>query len=478
MFVAVAQEETGLVGMKALDEQWKDRALAFVDVLGDGHSVIYGAITIHWWKVVASGPGGHSLNGGVPNVNQGIGRAVDRILQLPQPEQYQADRVVVNVATDASQVRSPMSTARTRTLVLATLVVALTASSRAQEQAPTWPREAEAPSTPRPPAPPAEVFGLVGEYESAAAGGAKPVHLYVIERDGRVMTIVDRGTPVAVDAAVPKPVFTRDARGRAATVTVGKVVYSRLLVGPEAGGQLRVTPVRSVPDVLKASQTLAPPAEAGDFLPSDLVELTTLEPGIKLDVRYATTNNFLGSVFYAEARAFLQRPAAAAVVRVHRTLAALGYGLLVHDGYRPWYVTKTFWETTPADRKWLVASPNPGSRHNRGAAVDLTLYDLKTGAVVEMPSTYDESTPRAYAFYPGGTSLQRWHRALLRRVMEAEGFAVNPEEWWHFDYQDWRRYAVGNVAFDKIPVPRTPGARNAHRRVAPARVLTAVPAAG
>ena len=98
VFAAVAQEETGMVGMKALYAQWKDRALAFVDVLGDGHSVTYGAITIHWWKVVASGPGGHSLNGGVPNVNQGIGRAVDRILQLPHPERHKADRVVVNVA--------------------------------------------------------------------------------------------------------------------------------------------------------------------------------------------------------------------------------------------------------------------------------------------------------------------------------------------------------------------------------------------
>lgn len=98
VFAAVAQEETGLVGMKALYAQWKDRALAFVDVLGDGHSVTYGAITIHWWKVVASGPGGHSLNGGVPNVNQGIGRAVDRILQLPHPERHRADRVVINVA--------------------------------------------------------------------------------------------------------------------------------------------------------------------------------------------------------------------------------------------------------------------------------------------------------------------------------------------------------------------------------------------
>jgi acetylornithine deacetylase/succinyl-diaminopimelate desuccinylase-like protein len=98
VFAAVAQEETGLKGMQALYAQWKDRAIAFVDVLGDGHSVTYGAITIHWWKVVASGPPGHSLNGGVPNVNQGIGRAVDRILQLPHPEAHQADRVVVNIA--------------------------------------------------------------------------------------------------------------------------------------------------------------------------------------------------------------------------------------------------------------------------------------------------------------------------------------------------------------------------------------------
>jgi acetylornithine deacetylase/succinyl-diaminopimelate desuccinylase-like protein len=98
VFAAVAQEETGLKGMQALYAQWKDRALAFVDILGDGHSVTYGAITIHWWKVVANGPAGHSLNGGVPNVNQGIGRAVDRILQLPQPQQHKDQRVVINVA--------------------------------------------------------------------------------------------------------------------------------------------------------------------------------------------------------------------------------------------------------------------------------------------------------------------------------------------------------------------------------------------
>lgn len=98
VFAAVAQEETGLQGMQRLYGQWKDKALAFVDILGDGHSITYGAITIHWWKVVANGPPGHSLNGGVPNVNQGIGRAVDRILQLPHPDRYKDQRVVINVA--------------------------------------------------------------------------------------------------------------------------------------------------------------------------------------------------------------------------------------------------------------------------------------------------------------------------------------------------------------------------------------------
>jgi D-alanyl-D-alanine dipeptidase len=339
-----------------------------------------------------------------------------------------------------------------KSLICALVACTWTAMIAAQEQTPTWPREPETPSAPRPVPPPADWLGLIGEYESATGPAGKPVHLYVIERDGRLMVIADRGDAVAVDSVSPKPEFTRDAGGRATRLTLGGTRYVRLQVGPEGGsGQLRVAPLRPVAEALKEAQAARPPAEDGSFLPPDLVELTKLDPTIKLDVRYATTNNFLGSVFYGEARAFLQRPAAAAVVRAHQALAPFGYGLLVHDGYRPWYVTKTFWDTTPPDKKWLVANPAQGSRHNRGAAVDLTLYDRRTGAVIEMPSTYDESTPRAYAFYPGSTSLQRWHRALLRRVMEAEGFAVNPEEWWHFDFNDWSRYAIGNVAFDRIP---------------------------
>ena len=215
----------------------------------------------------------------------------------------------------------------------------------AQEQAPTWPREPEAPSAPKPAAPRAEWVGLIGEYESASGPAGTAVHLYVIERGGRLMTDADRGNAVSVDEMKPAPEFTRGLSGRDTRVTIGGVIYARLQVGPEDGsGQSRVMPLRPVAEVLKEAQAATPPTEAGSFLPADLVELTKLNSSIRLDIRYATTNNFLGSVFYAEARAFLQRPAAEAAVRVQRALAPLGYGLLVHDSYRPWYVTKTFWD--------------------------------------------------------------------------------------------------------------------------------------
>jgi D-alanyl-D-alanine dipeptidase len=180
------------------------------------------------------------------------------------------------------------------------------------------------------------------------------------------------------------------------------------------------------------------------------VEVATLDPTVHLEIRYATSNDFLGTPVYSQARAFLQRSAAQALLHVQQKLQPLGYGLLIHDAYRPWYVTKIFWDATPPEGKIFVADPAQGSRHNRGCAVDLTLYDLTTGKPVEMPGTYDEMSPRSFPDYPGGTSLQRWHRDLLRRAMESEGFTVYASEWWHFDYKDWREYPILNVPFEKL----------------------------
>lgn len=207
-----------------------------------------------------------------------------------------------------------------------------------------------------------------------------------------------------------------------------------------------------------------PPKEAGTFREPDLVELRKLDGSIKLDVRYATPNNFTGRAVYTEARAFLQRPAAEALVRAGRALRKHGYGLAVFDGYRPWSVTKIFWDITPADKKQFVADPAKGSRHNRGCAVDLTLYDLKTGRQVSMPGEYDEMSERSHINYAGGSPEQRRLRDLLRSAMEAEGFAPYEPEWWHYDYKDWRLYPILNLSFSEIGEPKSKAAGAAHTK--------------
>ncbi len=197
-----------------------------------------------------------------------------------------------------------------------------------------------------------------------------------------------------------------------------------------------------------------PPQGRGPFLPSDLIELVKLDPTVHLDIRYATANNFVGRPVYPEARAFLQRPAAEALLAAHRWLKDRGYGLVVFDAYRPWSITKLFWEITPADKKIFVADPAVGSRHNRGCAVDIGLYDLRTGREVDMPSAYDEMSERAFVTYQGGTAEQRQRRDLLRQALERDGsFFVYPEEWWHFDYKDFHDYAVQDIPFAAIGTP-------------------------
>lgn len=315
----------------------------------------------------------------------------------------------------------------------------------------TFARAVEAP----PPAAPGVWGRLFGEY------GWGYETLFIYERRGRLHALIewiedDALTRVsdtvfafpATSMYVGERVTFQGARRGAATAAIaGAVTFPRREIGPAGGGQLRVQPVRPVAELLALAKNERPPAESGSFHAPDLVDLATLDPTIRFDIRYATTNNFLGSVFYSTAHAFLQRPAAEAMLRAHRRLRQMGYGLLIHDGYRPWYVTKTFWEATPPAQRWLVANPATGSRHNRGCAVDLTIYDLRTGKPLDMGGTYDEATERSFPDYPVTTDLQRWRRELLRRVMEDEGFTRNFDEWWHFDYRDWRQYPILNLAF-------------------------------
>ena len=226
--------------------------------------------------------------------------------------------------------------------------------------------------------------------------------------------------------------------------------FVRIDAGADPAHFYHITPSKPVAQLRTAALETKPPAEAGPFRKPDLVELAPLDPAIHLDIRYAQSNNFLSTPLYTQARAFLQRPAAEALLRALKKLQPLGYGLLIHDAYRPWYVTQIFWEATPPDKRMFVADPKKGSRHNRGCAVDLTLYDLATGKPIEMPGLYDEMSQRSFPNFPGGTSLQRWHRDLLRRAMESEGFTVDENEWWHYDYKDWKSYPILNVPFEDL----------------------------
>jgi D-alanyl-D-alanine dipeptidase len=301
-------------------------------------------------------------------------------------------------------------------------------------------------------------LGLVGEY------GWDHNTLYIYEDAGKLHALIEWFFPYAleqVSAAVfrfppsglydgEELIFTRGEDGRATRVEAAGVMFQRREVGTAAGETFTITPVRPVAELRTEALAASPPVETGDFVETDLVELRSVDPSLRYDIRYATTNNFMRDVFYTRAMAFLQRPAAEALARAHERLRAQGYGLLIHDAYRPWFVTKMFWDATPAQFKHFVANPAGGSRHNRGAAVDLTMYELATGETVQAVGGYDEFSDRSYPDYPGGTSLQRWHRELLREAMEAEGFEVYEWEWWHFDYGDWRRYRIGNQTFEQI----------------------------
>ena len=309
-----------------------------------------------------------------------------------------------------------------------------------------------------PPDVPARWKGLIGEY------GWDHDVLYIVEREGRLHALIEWFfdyplTEVSPDVyAFPRNglydgerlVFTRDVSGRATQVEAASVVFTRRTWVGEDGGIFRITPVKPVEQLRAEALAATPPVERGTFRDADLAELVTLDSTIRLDVRYASDRNFLSVPVYTQARAFLQRPAAEALVRAHRRLRALGYGLLIHDGYRPWYVTKMFWDGTPPDKHQFVADPSSGSRHNRGCAVDLTMYELRTGRPVVTTGGYDEMSDRSYPEYPGGTSRQRALREILRAAMEAEGFRVYEAEWWHFDYQDWRLYRIGNQRFEDL----------------------------
>lgn len=179
-----------------------------------------------------------------------------------------------------------------------------------------------------------------------------------------------------------------------------------------------------------------------------LVDLARAIPGARLDLRYATEENFMGRRLYPVARAYLRWPAAAALAAAQRELAERGLGLVVFDAYRPYRVTVAMWEEI-GDPDY-VADPAHGSRHNRGAAVDVSLVDLATGEELHMPTPYDDFTRRAHHDFEELPEQVLANRRLLRETLERHGFVALPTEWWHYDFQGWERFPLMDLGLEEL----------------------------
>jgi D-alanyl-D-alanine dipeptidase len=180
----------------------------------------------------------------------------------------------------------------------------------------------------------------------------------------------------------------------------------------------------------------------------DFVDLADYPFGF--DVRYARDDNFLGRAVYPSEKAFLQYPVAEALLRAHRRVEAKGLGILVFDGYRPWSVSKLFYDVATEDQRAFLANPATGSIHNRGCAVDCSLFRIKDGREIRMTSEFDEMNETAWSAYAGGTDEERKNRDLLIAAMHGEGFRVLKNEWWHFNHPSSVDYPIFDWSFDSI----------------------------
>ncbi len=310
----------------------------------------------------------------------------------------------------------------------------------------------------KPQAAPPALLEYLGEY------GWDHNHIFVKEQGGELRALIEwffeyPMIPVSKDVYKfpqyglypgEELKFTRDSSGRINGLNA--VYLDWPLRETRTEGTFKIEPVAPVSEILAASILKSPSEEIIKGSKLDLVDLESLTPQPRLDIRYASNNNFTGEKFYSSAKAFLVKPAAEALARAADSLEKEGFGLMIYDAYRPWYVTDAFFQATPEEMHNYVAKPHRGSLHNRAIAVDLGLYNMTSGEVVDMPSGYDEFRPTAFPDYPGGTESERWHRDLLREHMEAQGFTVERYEWWHynFDEENVSTYGVRNDRFEEL----------------------------
>jgi D-alanyl-D-alanine dipeptidase len=189
---------------------------------------------------------------------------------------------------------------------------------------------------------------------------------------------------------------------------------------------------------------------SNSFHNGTFVDLEDFIPDVHLDIRYATTNNFMGRAMYDEPKAFLVQEAAEALREASINLNDAGVGIVIWDAYRPFSVTRAFWDHTPEEHRIFVANPAVGSVHNRGCAIDMTLCDLSSGTYLEMPTDFDEFSPRSFVDFDPKDETVRENRSLLISTMGEFGFIVIPKEWWHFNFMEFENYPAMDLSFEEL----------------------------
>lgn len=194
----------------------------------------------------------------------------------------------------------------------------------------------------------------------------------------------------------------------------------------------------------------------------ELIDLQNYIPGIKLDIRYATKNNFTGQPIYTHPRAFMLKPAAQHLKDVQKELEGKGLGIVVWDSYRPYAGTLRFFEVCPNDT--FCANPKHGSIHNRGCAIDMTLRNLRTGKYLDFGTGFDSFSDSAHHNFQGLTPEQLANRKMLKEVMEKHGFKALADEWWHYDFGDYKKYRITDLSFEELEDLENTGHKNCNHK--------------
>lgn len=239
--------------------------------------------------------------------------------------------------------------------------------------------------------------------------------------------------------------FQRDKEGNGVSISLGQHNYTRKFIAGENGKSFRVKLEQPWDKLEKEAQAAVLPAQKA-VNKADLVDLSTVVPGLYYDLRYSTDNNIFGTPLVKSKKAYLDKAAAAALGCVQKRLSEYGYGLVVWEAYRSWSDFKLATLALPQKYKKLLPKAEEGYPHNTGRSIDVSLYDLSTKTPVRMISDFDEPTPAQYSRFIGGNELQRWQRDLLREMMGLEGFVGSDMEWWHFDYLPDEKYQLLNIA--------------------------------